>query len=152
MSSSLAGLNVLIAEDEVIIAYDLAQNFENAGAAVTVTHTLKDALAAVRLTKFNAALIDVKLGPDMAGPLCALLQCMNVPFVIYSGWSDISGFRYKTCIVQKPATFEELATKLAAICAPKIQKVRTLGTVSLTDRVARMSKKPVRKLLIKNPS
>ena len=31
MSSSLAGLNVLIAEDEVIIAYDLAQGFENAG-------------------------------------------------------------------------------------------------------------------------
>ena len=151
MSSSFAGQNLLIAEDEVIIAYDLAQGFENAGAAVTVTHNLKDALAAVRLTKFNSAVLDIKLGPDMAGRLCALLQCMNVPFVIYSG-SDISGFRYKACIVQKPATFEEISAKLAAICAPKIQKVRKLGTVSLKDRVARMSKKPVRKLLVKHPS
>ena len=137
MSSSFAGLNVLIVEDEVIIAYDLAQGFENAGAAVTVTHNLKDAIAAVRLTNFTTAVIDIKLGPDMASPLCALLNCMNVPFIIYSGCSDVSGFGYKNCLVQKPATFEEIVAKLAAICAPTSRRVRNSNLPSLKNRVAR---------------
>ena len=50
-SISFAGQNVLIAEDEVIIAYDLAQAFENAGATVTTSHSLDAALAAVRSSK-----------------------------------------------------------------------------------------------------
>ena len=139
-SISFAGQNVLIAEDEVIIAYDLAQAFENAGATVTTSHSLDAALAAVRSSKFDTAVIDVKLKADLSGPLCALLQCMNVPFVIYTGCADISGFKYKTCIIQKPAAFEEIAAKLERISERKKETVRKVRVPKPSRRVERMSK------------
>ena len=41
---SLAGRAILVVEDEALIALDITQELEAAGAAVTTTNTLKHAL------------------------------------------------------------------------------------------------------------
>ena len=100
--SSLQGHRILIAEDEPLVALDLALTVEAAGAAAIMVHTLEDAIAVARRESLSAAIVDIKLKDEVASPLCALLQCLDVPFVVYSGL-DLAEFKYKHWVIPKPA-------------------------------------------------
>src|SRR5262245_16387805 len=64
--SPLAGLNVLLLEDEVLLRKRLMGFFEKEGAEVTAVSTVGAARQAVDSMSFEAALIDVNL-PDGRG-------------------------------------------------------------------------------------
>ena len=55
---TLHGRSILIVEDEPLIAFDLAQAFENAGAEIVVTYTLHHALVLVEHDGLSAAVLD----------------------------------------------------------------------------------------------
>jgi DNA-binding response OmpR family regulator len=94
---SLVGRSVLIIEDEALIALDLAQAFESAGAEVTTTSTLHHANILVRHDGLSAAVVDHALGDGDTQSICRYLKQQSVPFVTYSGFrvpdlGDCCGF------------------------------------------------------------
>ena len=85
---SLAGLRVLVVEDEFLIADDLQQELEAAGAevvgpAATVEAALRLAAEAGRL---DGAILDVNLCGARVYPVADLLRERNVPFVLATGY------------------------------------------------------------------
>lgn len=84
----LAGMSVLIVEDDAVIAEDLADNFACAGALVvgpanTVAGALKAIDAARRL---DAAVVDLNLFGEFAFPVADLLLERRIPFVFATGY------------------------------------------------------------------
>ena len=84
---TLSGRTVLIVEDEPLIAIDLGQSFEDAGASVTIVGCLSDALAAVSAGGFSAAVVDRALPDGNSSPLHGLLEARGVPYIVVTGHS-----------------------------------------------------------------
>lgn len=96
----LAGRRVLVVEDEWLLASDTARALQQAGAIVVgAVANLQDALSLVgEAGPFDAALLDIKLGAEMAYPVADRLREMAVPFAFVSGYAP--GVR--------PARFEDV--------------------------------------------
>ena len=101
---------VLIVEDELLIAMDLAQTFERAGARVTTTNSLREALTLVESDGLAAAVLDHALRDGNSSQLCARLKERDIPFVLYSGYSVIEGACHDAPFVAKPSTPEVLVS------------------------------------------
>lgn len=87
--SSLRGKQVLLVEDEVLIALDTASILEEAGSAGVVTVTTCDkALAAIATQRFHAAILDVKIGNDYSTSVADALVRLKIPFIYATGYSD----------------------------------------------------------------
>lgn len=86
---NLRGLHLLIAEDEWLLASDLATFFAGMGAiilgpAATVEQAGRHAKAA------DAAILDVNLHGRLVFPVADELMRRNVPFVFFSGYDEIA--------------------------------------------------------------
>jgi DNA-binding NtrC family response regulator len=106
---SLAGLRGLVLDDEFLIALDIQQILESAGAAECVCVAgLDQAIAALRdETKFDFAVIDVKIGSRGGNSLAvaAVLTHQRVPFVFLTAMSAEDGATAqfpKAPVVEKP--------------------------------------------------
>ncbi|MCC1493118.1 response regulator [Cognatishimia sp. F0-27] len=97
---------VLIVEDEVLVAQDLAFMVEDLGCSVLgPLHTLTDALATVAHTRPDFAILDVNLGDGQIFPLADVLLAQDVPFVFCSAHFEVFEVdaRYPDAgLVQKP--------------------------------------------------
>ncbi|MGR3496918.1 hypothetical protein [Citreimonas sp.] len=84
--------SVLILDDEVIVALDLAQTVEDAGFAVSGPfHAAAPALEAIEHAPPHAAILDVNLGGQNTSRDVAIrLSDMDVPFIFLTGY-DVSG-------------------------------------------------------------
>ncbi len=111
-SSGLRGRCILIAEDEPIIALDIADAFESVGAITTVASTLHQALIQVEDESLCAAVIDHVLGPHESSPLCNRLQERDLPFLLYTGLGRISGSCAAGVRVAKPERPEALVSMM----------------------------------------
>jgi CheY-like chemotaxis protein len=108
------GLTILIAEDEALIAHDLATSLEQAGATVTTTNSLEHALMLAENDGLSAAIIDHALIDGDTSELRIKLRRLGIPFVLYSGFerpSDVDPARH----VSKPAQPETLISALMAL-------------------------------------
>jgi CheY-like chemotaxis protein len=54
---SLKGRSILVVEDQPLVALDITQQFEAAGAALTTTNTLKHALILVERDGLDGAVV-----------------------------------------------------------------------------------------------
>jgi DNA-binding NarL/FixJ family response regulator len=87
MSRVLEGCRVLVADDEPLIAMDLAEELEAAGAMVVgPVGTLDGALALLSQSEVDVALLDVMLGEQMVYPLADSLTALDIPFVFATGF------------------------------------------------------------------
>jgi DNA-binding response OmpR family regulator len=100
---SLEGRSILIVEDEPLIVMDITQEFEATGAALTTTNTLKHALILVEHDGLSGAILDHALGDGNSSLLCQRLTERGIPFMIYSGYSDIDGACKDALHILKPA-------------------------------------------------
>src|SRR5262249_42268616 len=89
MVLDLSGRCVLVVQDGPLIAMDIGQALESAGASVFIAVTLDEALRVTEQGGLSAAVLDLVLGASDGGALCARLRERAIPFVIYSGRSDI---------------------------------------------------------------
>jgi DNA-binding response OmpR family regulator len=123
---SLAGRSILIIEDEALIALDLAQAFERAGAHVTTTSTLHHAHLLVQHDGLSAAVVDHALGDGDTQSICKYLKEHGVPFVTYSGFgaADLEGGECAGVYIAKPKTPEFVV----GVVADLIKSVATSGT------------------------
>lgn len=112
-SPTLLGRSILIVEDEPLIALDIAQAFEDAGAEIVVTSTLHHALVLVEHDGLSGAVLDHALHDGDSSPLCQRLDQRRLPFVIYSGLGKLHGACAKGVQVAKPEDPKALVVIIA---------------------------------------
>ena len=118
MVLDLSGRRVLIVEDEPLIAMDIEQALESAGASVVIAATLDEALRLTEQGGLSAAILDLVLGASDGGALCARLRERALPFVIYSGRTDIPAGCHPGAFLSKPAHPEALLRAIASVLVP----------------------------------
>ena len=116
----LADVNILIVEDELLIALDLQVTLEDEGAQTVVVGTVAEALSqisAVAERAFDAAVLDVRLGREEVFPVADVLARQGVPIVFHSGHaraSDLAETYPRASVLSKQAPPERLVAALVA--------------------------------------
>ncbi|WP_187969441.1 response regulator [Aquibium microcysteis] len=87
--STLAGMRILIVEDEFLLADDLAQFFASVGATV-LGPAPGVAAARAHLDQADAAVLDINLKDGTVFPIADELFLRRVPFVFFSGMDAAS--------------------------------------------------------------
>jgi DNA-binding response OmpR family regulator len=84
-SSELAGLRILIVEDDPIIALDVAETLTDAGAIVIgPAHTVTQALKLVDGGRLDAAVLDYRLEREVSSPIADWLGRICVPYLFHT--------------------------------------------------------------------
>ncbi|WP_298303778.1 response regulator [uncultured Erythrobacter sp.] len=77
---------ILIAEDEMIVAYDLCETVEEAGFEVEGPHPgISSAMLAFEKDKPDAAILDVELTDGNVFSFARTLKAENIPVIFYTG-------------------------------------------------------------------
>lgn len=83
---TLAGIRVLVADDELLIALDIGAALADCGAEIVgPCTTVAQALDAVRNADPAVALLDLRIGRDTTEAVALALEARNIPFAFYSG-------------------------------------------------------------------
>lgn len=105
--SMLEGKRCLVVDDELLIALDIQHELEAHGAAqVVCAGGLADAYAAVDTTRFDLAILDVRLGRagESGMAIAEVLAKAGTPFIFLTGGradaADIAAFAVP--VVEKP--------------------------------------------------
>ena len=101
----LAGLNVLLVEDSMIIALDCAETLRSMGAGkVTTAASSAEALAAINAQEFHFALLDFNLGEDTSSDIADVLAARGIRFAFATGYGGTvrTHSHTKAPIVSKP--------------------------------------------------
>ncbi len=106
---------ILLVEDEPFILADIQQALENVGARVLPATTVGEALALLASQAVTASILDYKLQGGTADDLCHQLTERKIPFVIYSGYTNVEGECNRWEIVSKPADPRELVTRVLRV-------------------------------------
>ncbi len=90
----LQGAQILVAEDDAILAFDLGITLQRAGAsilgpALTLAHTLSLAQTA----PMSAAVLDVSLRDEEVFPAALALRERGVGIVFYTGYAAVDSLR-----------------------------------------------------------
>lgn len=113
---SLAGLRLLLLEDEFLIAMDVEQLCRDHGAEhVTIVRNLAEAVEGG--AGFDAAIVDVMLGGESTLAYAAQLRENGIPFIFASGYTDRTDIQAEfpeVAIVGKPYSGDDLIGALAA--------------------------------------
>ncbi|MGE5952814.1 MAG: response regulator, partial [Qipengyuania vulgaris] len=79
-------LRVLVAEDELIVGYDLCDTVSEAGYIVEGPFgDLSSAMLAYQKTKPDIAILDVQLGDGIVYPLAEQMMAENIEVIFHSG-------------------------------------------------------------------
>ncbi|MEM5517909.1 HWE histidine kinase domain-containing protein [Henriciella sp. AS95] len=110
--------NVLIVEDNMIIALDAEDLLRNAGAeSVLVSSSVEEAQRELDSNDIAFALLDVNLGSETSEPIAAALSENGTPFVFATGYGDSAALASKfpgAPILQKPYDENSLTDAIAA--------------------------------------
>lgn len=119
----LNGALVLVAEDQVFIALDLALAVEDAGGEVAgPVASVKNALALISTRKIAGAILDCNLTDGDVTPVATLLLEAGIPIIIQSGvgLAPALASRYPWLTVYiKPYIASDLVAELAALITKK---------------------------------
>ncbi len=117
MERPLVGRIILIIEEEPLIAIDIQDAFQDAGATAIIARTLAAALVEVEGPGLSAAIVDHSLGDSHSSELCERLTARNIPFVTYSGFSQLYGACSVGTHVNKPASSSVLVATVTGLLA-----------------------------------
>jgi DNA-binding response OmpR family regulator len=113
---------ILLVEDELMIAEDLAEALSDAGYEVVgpVGHVAQ-AVTTARSTDVDAAILDVNLHGEQVFPVADTLRERNIPFVFVTGYTALSmPDRFgKHQTLRKPVKYNELWTALSRLKRPE---------------------------------
>lgn len=88
--SSLAGLRVLVVEDEYMVADHIGMLLEDLGCVVAgFASTVAEALDVVRGEQLDGVLLDGNLNGDSSGPVAIELRSRSIPFVVATGYGQL---------------------------------------------------------------
>jgi CheY-like chemotaxis protein len=115
---SLNARHCLVLDDEFLIALDIQQILEAAGATVTSFSTVADAIKALEGgAQFDVAVLDIRIGEVAgdSGSVAAALASRGTPFVFLTGLhaDSIQAQRFpRAPVVEKPYKIEALIAAL----------------------------------------
>jgi CheY-like chemotaxis protein len=120
--AGLHGLKVLVAEDEALVALDLACTLRELGCDVLpAAPSVAGALAILAAERPDVALLDVSLADGSAAPVAAALAAAGVPFAVVTGHAagDIGEAALRGAPhLGKPYGLRDLRVTLAQLSAP----------------------------------
>jgi DNA-binding NtrC family response regulator len=88
-AGQLAGMRVLVVEDEYYIADDLRRGLSGAGANIIgPVGSVAQAEAAIEEGEFDCAVLDLNLHGENAAVIADQLKIMGVPFAIATGYGS----------------------------------------------------------------
>lgn len=111
---------VLLAEDEVLIAMDLAEWLGDLGFEVVGPFKrTRDAIASIEPGGIDFALLDYVLADDKCDALADRLTHLRVPYLFLTGSQDllVSRVRQDAPILEKPISRPELTKAVAKLSA-----------------------------------
>jgi CheY-like chemotaxis protein len=86
-SSSSAAPNILVVEDEVLVALMISEMLGDLGCAVAASAgNLRDALALAQSSDLDGAILDLNLAGEPVYPVADVLAAKGVPFVFLTGY------------------------------------------------------------------
>jgi DNA-binding response OmpR family regulator len=91
MTFFLQGANILIVEDDFLVALEVETVLQDEGAHVLpICRTVTEALAAARdpAALISVAILDVRLGREMVTPVARELAGKGAPFLFYTGQAN----------------------------------------------------------------
>lgn len=79
---------LLLAEDDAVVALDLAQELEAAGLAISgIAHSVKEAMRLIERQTADIALLNVSLRDGDSYPVARRLRALGIPFVFLTSFS-----------------------------------------------------------------
>lgn len=107
----LKGVQVLIVEDEPLLALDLEAALRAAQALPTAASSFDQAFHHLETAQVDACVADLELWGQDAAPLIDTLKRKGIPFMTYSGYAD-PPTRSTFAHVQKPKTADAVVEAL----------------------------------------
>jgi DNA-binding response OmpR family regulator len=116
-SALLAGLRILIVEDEPIIALGISETIVEAGGSVIgPVHTVSRALSLIGNIAIDAAVLDYRLENETALPIAELLLARDIPFLFHTSSRGTPQKAYPCVpILDKPTQPEVLVAEIRAL-------------------------------------
>lgn len=118
----LAGHDILLVEDSLIIALDAEDIAQRLGAAsVTTAATVDGALEFIDAGRPTVAMLDINLGDRNSYPIADRLAELNIPFIFATGYGEQAQPPVEhrgRLIVQKPYTLENVARAFDNLVEP----------------------------------
>jgi CheY-like chemotaxis protein len=114
--SVLQGKNILVVEDELIVAMMIEQMIEDVGAtAIGPATSLEQALDLATNAELDVAILDLNLNGKRTGGVATLLRDRGVPFVFATGYgsSGREDFGQKG-VLQKPFQMAQFVSALTS--------------------------------------
>ncbi len=85
---SLEGLQILLVEDEFLVALEVEAALQCMGCSIVgPVAKLAKALEAARSAQLDGAVLDVNLNGEMVYPLAEMLAAESIPFVFITGYT-----------------------------------------------------------------
>jgi DNA-binding response OmpR family regulator len=119
-SHEFADCNVLIVEDDILVALDLEKVLDEAGCVVVgVVPSVDRALAKIDNNRLDAVLLDVKLGGELVLAVADRLLADGVPFIFVTGEPSSLPERYwNRPVLHKPYQPAAVLAALATVMGP----------------------------------
>jgi CheY-like chemotaxis protein len=118
--AKLAGLRVLVVEDEMMVSMLIEDMLSDLGCKVVgPASRLEEAIALVDSQEIDCAVLDVNLGGQPIFPLADILRAKGAPFAFATGYGD-AGLRdvdRGAPVLQKPFRESDLARVLGELHA-----------------------------------
>ena len=114
---ALRGRSILVVENELLIAMDIAQALEKAGANATMTTTVRHALILVEHDGLSGAIMDHALTDGDSTTLCARLNERGIPYLSYSGYDPVEGASKDAPHIMKPESMDVLMSAMEKLLA-----------------------------------
>jgi len=118
----LAGHDILLVEDSLIIALDAEDIAQRLGAAsVTTAATVEGALEFIDSNRPTVAMLDINLGDRNSYPIADRLAELDIPFIFATGYGEQAQppvDHRGRLIVQKPYTLENVARAFDNLVEP----------------------------------
>ncbi|WP_168990379.1 response regulator [Aureimonas flava] len=115
----LQNKQILLVEDDALIAQPLAERLEDAGATVVgPAGTIEEAIALIaRVPGIDAALLDVNLGGEMSYPVAYDLARRGVPFVFLTAYDpSLVAARFRDVpVFAKPSDLTQVLEALGSL-------------------------------------
>lgn len=83
---NIEGQNVLVLEDEIIIAFALEDMLLDMGAVVVIASTVEEGFASIEKSDFTLAILDVNVNGVKSYPLAEELHRRSVPIGFATGY------------------------------------------------------------------
>jgi CheY-like chemotaxis protein len=114
---ALAGLRILVVEDEMLVAMLIEEMLQSLGCEVVGPAATRDeAVAAVRANRLDGALLDANLHGEDSSPVAEALRAGGVPFLVVTGYGrgELAGTALNAAPrVKKPFGLQDLARRMS---------------------------------------